>query len=53
MEDIIKENQILKEEIEKSKQNEWEERLDCLKNLIKYWIENPTEKCLEIVELFY
>jgi hypothetical protein len=39
--------------ISKSKQNEWEERLDCLKNLIKYWIENPTEKCLEIVELFY
>jgi hypothetical protein len=39
--------------ISKSKQNEWEERLDCLKNQIKYWIENPTEKCLEIVELFY
>ena len=39
--------------ISKSKQNEWEERLDCLKNQIKYWIENPTEKYLEIVELFY
>ena len=39
--------------ISKLKQNEWEERLDCLKNQIKYWIENPTDKFLEIVELFY
>ena len=44
-------NLLLK--ISKLKQTEWEERLDCLKNQIKYWIENPTDKFLEIVELFY
>ena len=48
-----KNNKLGLTEIEKSKQIEWEERLNCLKNQIKYWIENPTEKILEIVELFY
>jgi hypothetical protein len=52
-EELTKENEILREEIEKSKQAEWDDRLNCLKNQIKYWIENPTEKILEIVELFY
>lgn len=48
-----KNNKLGLTEIEKTKQVEWDERLNCLKNQIKYWIENPTEKILEIVELFY
>jgi hypothetical protein len=36
-----------------SKQTEWEERLNSLKNQIEYWIENQSEKTLEIIELFY
>jgi hypothetical protein len=40
-------------QIDKSKQNEWEQRIDCLKQQIKYWIDNPTEKTIEIIELFY
>jgi len=39
--------------IESNKKKEWEERIDILKNTIKYWIENPTEKTIEIIELFY
>jgi hypothetical protein len=37
-------------QIEKHKQSEWEARINILKEQIQYWIENPTEK---IVELFY
>jgi len=40
-------------QIEKHKQSEWEERIETLKQQIYYWIENPTEKTVEIVELFY
>lgn len=40
-------------QITKSKQKEWEDRLESLKQQIKYWIENPTEKTIEIIELFY
>lgn len=32
---------------------EWEERLESLKSQIQYWIDNPTEKTVEIIELFY
>ena len=39
--------------IVKNKQTEWEERIDALKQQIQYWIDNPTEKTIEIVELFY
>ena len=39
--------------IEKTKQEEWEERLNKLNQQIQYWIDNPTEKIVEIVELFY
>jgi len=39
--------------VSKSKQNEWEERLNCLKNQIQHWIKYPVEKTIEIVELFY
>ncbi len=36
-----------------NKRQEWDDRLVTLKTLIQYWIDNPTEKIVEIVELFY
>ena len=41
--------------IKKSKKNEWEERLNSLKEQIKYWInpENTTNKTIETIQLFY
>lgn len=39
--------------IPKNKQPAWEERIQALKQQIQYWIDNPTEKTIEIVELFY
>lgn len=32
---------------------EWEQRLEILILQIQYWVDNPTEKMVEIVELFY
>lgn len=40
-------------QIMKTKQKEWEERINSLKQQIQYWIDHPTEKTIEIVELFY
>jgi len=40
-------------QIKKTKQKEWETRISILKEQISYWINNPTEKTVEIVELFY
>jgi hypothetical protein len=40
-------------QIIKNKQKEWEERIENLKQQIQYWIDNPTEKTIEIIELFY
>jgi len=40
-------------QIMKTKQKEWEDRINILKQQIKYWTEHPTEKTIEIVELFY
>jgi hypothetical protein len=41
--------------VKKSKQKEWNERLNVLKNVIEYWIdiENKTDKMIEIIQLFY
>lgn len=39
--------------IKKTKQKEWNERLEALKSQIGYWIDNKTEKTIEIVQLFY
>jgi hypothetical protein len=39
--------------IKKSKQKEWKQRIHTLKEQIEYWVENPSEKTVEIVELFY
>jgi hypothetical protein len=40
-------------QIIKTKQTEWEERIAALKQQIQYWIDNPTDKTIEIVQLFY
>jgi len=40
-------------QIAKTKQKEWDERINTLKQQIQYWIDNPTEKTIEIIELFY
>ena len=37
----------------KTKQKEWEERINTLKQQIQYWIDNTTEKTIQIIELFY
>ena len=41
--------------VKKTKQKEWSERLEALKDQIEYWInpENKTDKTIEIVQLFY
>jgi hypothetical protein len=40
-------------QITKTKQKEWEERIETLKQQIQYWIDYPTKKTIEIIELFY
>ena len=35
------------------KQTEWDERIEILNLQIQYWIDNKTNKTIEIVELFY
>ena len=40
-------------QITKTKQKEWESRIETLKQQIQYWIDNKTEKTIEIIELFY
>ncbi len=37
----------------KSNQKEWNLRLESLKNQIKYWIENESDKAIETVQLYY
>jgi Holliday junction resolvasome RuvABC endonuclease subunit len=39
--------------VKKSKQNEWEKRLETLTEQIDYWLENKTDKMVEIIQLFY
>jgi hypothetical protein len=39
--------------IMKTKEKEWEERIETLKNQIRYWINNISPKTIEIIELFY
>ncbi len=36
-----------------SRQSESNQRLETLIRQIEYWVNNPTEKTIEIVELFY
>jgi hypothetical protein len=37
----------------KTKEKEWEERIEILKEQIQYWIDTPSEKTIEIIQLFY
>jgi hypothetical protein len=37
----------------KTKESEWIDRINTLKTQIQYWIDNPTEKTIEIIQLFY
>ena len=39
--------------IVKTKEIEWNERINSLIQQIKYWIDNITEKTVEIIQLFY
>ncbi len=39
--------------IPKNKVDEWNKRILTLQQQIQYWIDNPSEKTIEIVELFY
>lgn len=39
--------------VQPSKQNEWRARINCLLENIAYWLENPTDKTIQVVELFY
>ena len=39
--------------IKKCKINEWKERTDALNKQIKYCIDNPSDKMIEVVHLFY
>jgi hypothetical protein len=40
-------------QVKKNKQNEWNLRLESLKTQIDYWIENESDKAIEIVQLYY
>ena len=40
-------------QIIKVRETEWNERLENLKKCIHYWIENSTEKTVEVIELYY
>jgi hypothetical protein len=39
--------------IKKTKQKEWTNRLQTLKENIDYWMKNRTEKTMEVIQLFY
>ena len=39
--------------IPKNKLDEWNKRIENLKDTIQYWVDNPNEKTVEIIELFY
>ncbi len=39
--------------VPKNKVDEWAQRIDVLKLQIQYWVDNPTDKTVEIVQLFY
>jgi hypothetical protein len=39
--------------IDKNKTIEWNDRLSSLQSHIKYWLDNITNKTIEIIELFY
>ena len=46
-------NQLGVMKLIKTKEKEWTERMNNLIQQIQYWLINPTEKTVEIVELYY
>jgi hypothetical protein len=40
-------------QIMKTRMSEWEERINILNQQIQYWIDNKTNKTIEIIQLFY
>ena len=40
-------------QIMKTRMTEWEERINILNQQIQYWIDNKSNKTIEIIELFY
>jgi hypothetical protein len=40
-------------QIKKDKIEEWNNRLEQLKSNVQYWIDNKTDKTVEIIQLFY
>ena len=40
-------------QIMKTRMTEWEERINILNEQIQYWIDNKSNKTIEIIELFY
>jgi len=46
-------NQLGVMTIVSTKQKEWQERLNCLKYQVQYWINNRTDKTIETIQLFY
>ena len=47
----INKNGILS--VKKTKQKEWEKRLNILKETIDYWTVNKTDKMVEVIQLFF
>ena len=39
--------------VPKNKVDEWNNRITDLNNQIQYWIDNTTDKTVEIIELYY
>lgn len=39
--------------VKKSKQKEWNERLNVLQKSIDYWLHNTTNKLIETVHMYY
>ena len=39
--------------IPKTRLVEWDNRIEALESQIKYWIDNPSSKTIEVIELFY
>lgn len=40
-------------QVTRKNKKHWENRINCLKTQVEYWINNLTEKTIEIIELFY
>ena len=46
-------NKLGVQTIPKTRQGDWDNRIRCLCDQIHYWFDNPTQKTVEIIELFY